>query len=132
MPIWVRSKLPNYQRSPRSPDPIKKHLILKKLQKILDRGYVVAPKNKTFIRSLMDCFEVEKDSDIYLPGLQRHQLWAERCDLVPKLLVTNAGHGSNILGIRLLHRGYRPGGDVSQFPFAHLNATIFGSQFLSL
>jgi hypothetical protein len=66
MPIWVRSKLPNYQRKPRPPDPLKKPLILKKLQKILDRGYVLVPKHRAFIRSLMDFFEVEKDSDIRL------------------------------------------------------------------
>jgi hypothetical protein len=66
MPIWVRSKLPNYQRKPRPPDPLKKHLILKKLQKILDREYVVVPRHQAFIQSLMDFFEVEKDSDIRL------------------------------------------------------------------
>jgi hypothetical protein len=66
MQIWIRSKLPCYQRKPRTPDPLKKQLILEKLQKILDRGYVIVPSSRTFIRSLMDFFEVDKDSDIRL------------------------------------------------------------------
>jgi hypothetical protein len=43
-----------------------KHLILEKLQKLLHRGYVIAPDARDFIQSLMDFFEVEKDSDIRL------------------------------------------------------------------
>jgi hypothetical protein len=39
-------------------------LIAEKLQKILDRGYVVFPVDSTFIKSLMDFFDVEKGSDI--------------------------------------------------------------------
>jgi hypothetical protein len=59
MPIWIKSRLPRYE-------PLKKHLIVEKLQKILDRKYVVAPSTVDFIRSLMDFFAVDKDSDIRL------------------------------------------------------------------
>jgi hypothetical protein len=38
--------------------------VTKKLQKILDRGYVVFPAGSGFIKSLMDFFDVEKGSDI--------------------------------------------------------------------
>lgn len=44
MPIWILSRLPRYQSLARLSAPEKKHLILKKLQKILDCGYVrIAP-----------------------------------------------------------------------------------------
>jgi hypothetical protein len=66
MPIWIRSKLPCYQRNAHTPDPIKKLLILEKLRKILNRGYVIVPESRAFVRSLMDFFEVEKDTDIRL------------------------------------------------------------------
>jgi hypothetical protein len=66
MPIWIKSRLPRYQRRARAPDPLKKHLIVEKLQKILDRKYVVAPITVDFISSLMDFFAVDKDSDIRL------------------------------------------------------------------
>jgi hypothetical protein len=66
MPIWIRSCLPRYQHPARAPAPEKKPLILEKLKKILDRGYVVALDMLDFIKSLMDVFEVEKDTDIRL------------------------------------------------------------------
>jgi hypothetical protein len=66
MPIWIKSKLPRFLGPARPPDPEKKHLILAKLKKILDRGYVVSPDLVEFIKSLMDFFDVEKDSDIRL------------------------------------------------------------------
>jgi hypothetical protein len=64
MPIWIRSRLPQYQCPACSPDPLKKHLIQEKLGK--DRGYVVTPETQDFIRSLMDFFEVNKGTDICL------------------------------------------------------------------
>jgi hypothetical protein len=64
MTVWVKSRLPIYDRRARPPDPSKKLLIAEKLQKILDRGYVVFPEEKSFIKSLMDFFDVEKGSDI--------------------------------------------------------------------
>jgi hypothetical protein len=66
MQVWIRSRLPRYTVRLRPPHPHKKQLILEKLQTILDRGYVVAPKTKDSIRSLMDFFPVEKDSDLCL------------------------------------------------------------------
>jgi hypothetical protein len=66
MPIWIKSWLPKYQRSSRSPNPLVKPLIVEKLQKILDWGYVVAPVERDFFWSLMGCFSVKKDSDIRL------------------------------------------------------------------
>jgi hypothetical protein len=66
MPSWIKSKLPRYQRKASTPNPLKKHLIWAKLQKILDRRYVVAPVTGDFICSLMDFFDVDKDTDIRL------------------------------------------------------------------
>ena len=66
MSIWIRSKLPRHQQKARPPDPLKKELIRDKLQKILDRRYVVAPVTVGFIRSLMEFFDVRKDDDIRL------------------------------------------------------------------
>jgi hypothetical protein len=51
--------------SSQSSRPPKKHLIVEKLQKILDRKYAVAPITVDFISSLMDFFAVDKDSDIW-------------------------------------------------------------------
>jgi hypothetical protein len=64
MPPWIKTRLPRYTRRPRPPDPDKKPLVLVKLQTIIDRGYVVAPEDAAFIKSLMDYFDVEKGSDI--------------------------------------------------------------------
>jgi hypothetical protein len=67
MPLWIKSQLPRLQGPARPPDPKKKHLILAKLKKILDRGYVVSPGSVDFIKSLMmDFFDIVKDSDIQL------------------------------------------------------------------
>jgi hypothetical protein len=64
MPPWIKTRLPRYTPRPRPPDPDKKPLVLVKLQTIIDRGYVVAPEDAAFIKSLMDYFDVEKGSDI--------------------------------------------------------------------
>jgi hypothetical protein len=64
IPPWIKIRLPRYTRRPRPPDPNRKPLVLKKLQIIIDRGYVVAPEDSSFIKSLMDYFDVEKGSDI--------------------------------------------------------------------
>jgi hypothetical protein len=66
MPIWIKSKLPWYQRKASTPNPLKKYLIWEKVQKILNHGYKVAPVTVDFICSLMDFFDVEKDLDSWL------------------------------------------------------------------
>jgi hypothetical protein len=82
-------------------------LILAKLQKILDRGYVVAPLMIDFIRSLMDFFEVEKDSDIRLVyngtscGLN-DALWAPNFWLpTPATAARSLGYGYYMVDIDL-------------------------------
>jgi hypothetical protein len=107
MHIWIQARLPRYQRPARSPDPLKKHLILEKLQKILDRGYVVAPEMRDFIRSLMDFFEVDKDSDIRLVyngtscGLN-DALWAPNFWLpTPATAARTLGYGYYMVDIDL-------------------------------
>jgi hypothetical protein len=65
MPAWIKTRLPHYTWRPRPPAPKKKGLVLEKLQIILDHGsYVVAPEDLSFIKSLMDYFDVEKGLDI--------------------------------------------------------------------
>jgi hypothetical protein len=66
MLLWIKSRLPRYQLKASTSNPLKKRLIWKKLHKILDRRYTVAPVTVDFICSLMDFFDVEKDSDICL------------------------------------------------------------------
>jgi hypothetical protein len=60
MPIWIKMHLLKYQHWSRSPDPLLRPYILEKLKKILDQGYVVAPGERDFIWSLMDCLAVQK------------------------------------------------------------------------
>jgi hypothetical protein len=107
MPIWIKSKLPRFQGPARPPDPAKKHLILAKLKKILDRGYVVTPDSVDFIKSLMDFFDVEKDSDIRLVyngtscGLNE-ALWAPNFFLpTPATAARTLGYGYYMVDIDL-------------------------------
>jgi hypothetical protein len=107
MPIWIKSKLPRFQGPARPPDPEKKHLILAKLKKILDRGYVVTPDSIDFIKSLMDFFDVEKDSDIRLVyngtscGLNE-ALWAPNFFLpTPATAARTLGYGYYMVDIDL-------------------------------
>jgi hypothetical protein len=107
MPIWIRSRLPRYQRASKKPDPTKKHLILAKLHKIFDRGYVVAPDMVNFIRSLMNFFEEAKESDIRLVyngtscGLN-DTLWAQHFWLpTPSTAARTLGYGYFMVDIDL-------------------------------
>jgi hypothetical protein len=107
MPIWIRSRLPRFVGPARPPDPEKKHLILAKLKKILDRGYVVTPDSVDFIKSLMDFFDVEKDSDIRLVyngtscGLNE-ALWAPNFFLpTPATAARTLGYGYYMVDIDL-------------------------------
>jgi hypothetical protein len=107
MPIWIKSRLPRFVGPAQPPDPEKKHLILAKLKKILDRGYVVTPDSVGFIKSLMDFFVVEKDSDIRLVyngtswGL-KEALWAPNFFLpTPATAACTLGYGYYMVDIDL-------------------------------
>jgi hypothetical protein len=87
--------------------PLKKHLILEKLKKILNRGYVVAPRTRDSIRSLMNFFAVKKDSDIRLVyngtscGLNE-ALWAPNFWLpLPSTAARTLGYGCYMVDIDL-------------------------------
>jgi hypothetical protein len=105
--IFIQSRLPRYQRSARVPGPLVKHLILEKLKKILHRGYVIAPDARDFIRSLIDSFEVAKDSDTRLVyngtscGLN-DALWTPNFWLpTPATAARSLGYGYNMVDIDL-------------------------------
>jgi len=86
---------------------MQKPLILDKLQKILDRGYVVVPETLGFVRSLMDFFAVAKGSDIRLVyngtscGLN-DALWAPNFWLpTPATAARTLGYGYYMVDIDL-------------------------------
>ena len=66
MEVYITSKLPLNQRPSRPPSTDKRKMILDKITKVLQRGYVVIPSALNYIKSLIDYFEVPKDDDIRL------------------------------------------------------------------
>jgi hypothetical protein len=64
--VYITSKLPLNQRPSRPPSTDKRKMILDKITKVLQRGYVVIPSALNYIKSLIDYFEVPKDDDIRL------------------------------------------------------------------
>jgi hypothetical protein len=128
MTVWVKSRLPNYNRRSRPPDPAKKVLIAEKLQKILDRGYVVFPAERSFVQSLMDFFDVEKGSDI------RMVYNGTSCGLNEVLWAPNFWLPSPATAARLLSYGYYMvdidlGEMFLNFPLPHLLRRYSGVDF---
>jgi hypothetical protein len=63
MRAWIKEALPSHKHAAKRPKPEQFAKYLPKLQKILERGYVV-PSNH--IKSLTEYFDVQKDQDIRL------------------------------------------------------------------
>ena len=60
MPVFIQSELPRDRRKQRLPD--KEYMIIKmkeKLKKVINRRYI----SKGVVKSLINCFAVEKGSD---------------------------------------------------------------------
>jgi hypothetical protein len=64
MEVYITAKLPLNQKPSRPPPSEKRQMILDKITKVLQRGYVVIPGTSNYIKSLIDYFDVPKDDDI--------------------------------------------------------------------
>jgi hypothetical protein len=66
MEIYITARLPRNRKPSRPPPYEKRKLILDKIKKVLQRGYVGIPNAMNYIKSLIDFFEVPKNDDICL------------------------------------------------------------------
>jgi hypothetical protein len=66
MEVYITARLPLNKKPSRPPAHKKRKMILDKIKKVLQRGYVVIPDAMNYIKSLIDFFEVPKNNDIRL------------------------------------------------------------------
>jgi hypothetical protein len=64
MPAYISGTLPHNFRGAKKPNPESYDLLVKKLQKMFDRGYVVLLLHGEFVKSLINYFFVPKADDI--------------------------------------------------------------------
>jgi hypothetical protein len=64
MPAYISGTLPHYFRGAKKPNPESYDLLVKKLRKMFDRGYVAPLLHGELVESLVDYFSVPKADDI--------------------------------------------------------------------
>ena len=97
MQVFITAKLPNHQRPARPPKPEKRKMILDKILKVLERGYVVIPGSINFIKSLIDYFEVPKEKDIRLV-YNGTSCGLNKCLWAPNFWLPTPGSAARVLG----------------------------------
>jgi hypothetical protein len=65
MPAYISGTLPKYFRRAKKPNPELYDLLVKKLQRMFSRGYIVQLLHGEFVESLVDYFFVPKADDIH-------------------------------------------------------------------
>jgi hypothetical protein len=124
MDAYINGSFPNYQARAHQTKSDVYRLLLPKIQKIIDRGYVQFGRTQNFVKSYIDYFIVPKADDVrpVYNGTSsgfNAAVWAPNF-LAPHSQIRNMG-----FGLQLLWGGHRLGRDVPQLPSPEGILTIF-------